>query len=95
MTDTMRTLQTDDGSNNQTLNAGGIPTSSGATTLYRAIKVRVISYQNSVGTSGSGFGNGNIALSLDTSKLGKNFTGVETAPQHIWLPAVLYLGRPA
>ena len=95
VTDTMRTLQTDDGSNNQTLNAGGIPASSGATTLYRAIKMRVISYQNSVGTGGSGFGNGNIALSLDTSKLGKNFTGVETAPQHVWQPVCLYLGRPA
>ena len=34
-------------------------------------------------------------IAFDTSLLGSNYAGTETAPQHIWQPVILYLGRPA
>ena len=33
-------------------------------------------------------------IAFDTSLLGSNYAGTETAPQHIWQPVILYLGRP-
>ena len=34
-------------------------------------------------------------LQLNSSNLGERYSGGETAPQHIWQPLCLYLGRPA
>lgn len=34
-------------------------------------------------------------LRLNSSNLGERYAGVETAPQHIWHPLCLYLGRPS
>lgn len=34
-------------------------------------------------------------LQLNSSNLGERYSGGETAPQHVWQPLCLYLGRPA
>ena len=34
-------------------------------------------------------------LRLNSSNLGERYAGVETAPQHVWHPLCLYLGRPS
>ena len=50
--------------------------------------------QTTIAVQGGSDSHGGI-LQLNSSNLGERYSGGETAPQHIWQPLCLYLGRPA
>lgn len=87
----------------------GSPKTAGAYILdtMRVITGQIYTYGNSDSNAGAlAFNQSTTAvqggatsfggtLQLNSSNLGANYTGEETAPQHVWQPVILYLGQPA
>ena len=87
----------------------GSPKTAGAYILdtMRVITGQIYTYGNSDSNAGAlAFNQSTTAvqggatsfggtLQLNSSNLGANYPGEETAPQHVWQPVILYLGQPA